>query len=145
MLAEPRTIARRRGSRYRQRLDPIAALRSMPDRSSSMVFRSPAAARLLLTVLLAVATPHALAQETYPARPLRIIVSIPAGSGTDTVARLIANGLSERLGRQVIVDNRPGAGTIIGNDMVAKAKPDGYTLLMNGAAFTISPAIYKKI
>ena len=109
-----------------------------------MVFRSPAAARLLLTVLLPVATPHALAQETYPARPLRIIVSIPAGSGTDTVARLIANGLSERLGRQVIVDNRPGAGTVIGNDMVAKAKPDGYTLLMNGAAFTISPAIYKK-
>jgi tripartite-type tricarboxylate transporter receptor subunit TctC len=53
--------------------------------------------------------------------------------------------LSERLGRQVVVDNRPGAGTIIGNEIVAKAKPDGYTLLMNGAALTIAPAMYKKL
>jgi tripartite-type tricarboxylate transporter receptor subunit TctC len=85
------------------------------------------------------------AQEPYPSRPVRIIVAIPAGSGTDTAARLIADGLSKRLGRQVIVENRPGAGTIIGNDAVAKAKPDGYTLLMNGAAFTIAPAFYKKL
>lgn len=111
-----------------------------------MVPRSHATARLLLmAILLALALPQALAQDSYPARPIRIIVPIPSGSGSDSVARSIANGLSDRLGRQVVVDNRPGAGTIIGNDMVAKAKPDGYTLLMNGAAFTISPAIYKKI
>jgi tripartite-type tricarboxylate transporter receptor subunit TctC len=111
-----------------------------------MVPRSLACARLLaMAILLALALPPALAQDNYPTRPIRIIVPIPSGSGSDTVARLIANGLSDRLGRQVVVDNRPGAGTIIGNDMVAKAKPDGYTLLMNGAAFTISPAIYKKI
>jgi tripartite-type tricarboxylate transporter receptor subunit TctC len=111
-----------------------------------MVPRSLATARLLLTaILLALALPQALAQDNYPTRPIRIIVPIPSGSGSDSVARSIANGLSDRLGRQVVVDNRPGAGTIIGNDMVAKAKPDGYTLLMNGAAFTISPAIYKKI
>jgi len=109
--------------------------------------RSPRHPRLISIafVLLAVAPLEALAQDSYPSRPIRIVVPIPTGSGTDTVARLIAKGLSERLGRQVFVENRPGAGTIIGNEIVAKAKPDGYTLLMNGAAFTISPAIYRKI
>lgn len=103
--------------------------------------------RLQMTalVILKVALPEASAQENYPNRPIRMVVAIPAGSGTDTVARLIAQGLSERLGRQVVVDNRPGAGTIIGNEIVAKAKPDGYTLLMNGAALTIAPAMYKKL
>ncbi len=119
-----------------------------------MVTRSPGYARLLLSapVLVALALPQALAQDaatgpaqSYPNRPIRMVVAIPAGSGTDTVARLIAQGLSERLGRQVVVENRPGAGTIIGNEIVAKAKPDGYTLLVNGAALTISPAMYKKI
>ena len=109
--------------------------------------RPPGSARLLSTALvaLAVALPDARAQGGYPNRPVRIVVPIPAGSGTDTVARVIAQGLSERLGRQVVVENRPGAGTIIGNDIVAKAKPDGHTLLMNGAALTISPAMYKNI
>ncbi len=119
-----------------------------------MVTRSSGYTRLLLTapVILAVALPKALAQDAatspaqaYPNRPIRMVVAIPSGSGTDTVARLIAQGLSERLGRQVVVENRPGAGTIIGNEIVAKAKPDGYTLLVNGAALTISPAMYKKI
>ncbi|MES2562690.1 MAG: tripartite tricarboxylate transporter substrate binding protein [Pseudomonadota bacterium] len=85
------------------------------------------------------------AQDAYPSRPVRIIVAIPAGSGTDIIARMIADGLSKRMGRQFIVENRPGAGTIIGNDAVAKAKPDGYTLLINGAAFTIAPAVYSKL
>ncbi len=112
-----------------------------------MVTRSLGHRRLLVTalVVLAVALPEAPAQDSYPSRPIRIVVPIPTGSGTDSVARLIAKELSERLGRQVFVENRPGAGTIIGNEIVAKAKPDGYTLLMNGAAFTISPAIYRKI
>jgi hypothetical protein len=112
-----------------------------------MLARLPGYARLLLTALVAaaVARPDALAQDGYPNRPIRIVVAIPTGSATDTVARLIAKGWSERLGRQVFVENRPGAGTIIGNEIVAKAKPDGYTLLMNGTALTISPAIYRKI
>src|SRR3954466_5198586 len=88
---------------------------------------------------------EAHAQETYPSRPVRIIVAIPAGSGSDTAARIIGDGLTKRLGKQVVVENRPGAGTILGNDAVAKSKPDGYTLLMNGAAFTIAPAFYKKL
>ena len=98
---------------------------------------------LLVSALLLAAAAHA--QDAYPSRPIRIIVAIPAGSGSDTAARLIAEGLTRRMGRQVVVENRPGAGTIIGNDAVAKAKPDGYTLLMNGAAFTIAPAFYKKL
>ena len=119
-----------------------------------MVTRALGYTRLSLTalVILTVVPPEALAQDAsassaqaYPSRPIRMVVAIPAGSGTDTVARLIAQGLSERLGRQVVVENRPGAGTIIGNEIVAKAKPDGYTLLMNGAALTIAPAMYKKL
>jgi tripartite-type tricarboxylate transporter receptor subunit TctC len=112
-----------------------------------MVTRLLGYTRLLLTApaVLTVMLPQALAQDNYPNRPIRMVVAIPAGSGTDTVARLIAQGLSERLGRQVVVENRPGAGTIIGNETVAKAKPDGYTLLMNGAALTIAPAMYKKL
>ena len=119
-----------------------------------MITRPPGCTRLFLGALavLAAAPPNAPAQDAstssaqaYPNRPIRMVVAIPAGSGTDTVARLIAQGLSERLGRQVVVENRPGAGTIIGNEIVAKAKPDGYTLLMNGAALTIAPAMYKKL
>ena len=97
-------------------------------------------------VLLLAGAPFAVdAQEPYPSRPIRIIVAIPAGSGSDTAARIIADGLTRRVGRQVVVENRPGAGTILGNDAVAKSKPDGYTLLMNGAAFTIAPAFYRKL
>ena len=106
-------------------------------RCASMFFATLAAA--------AIAPPATFAQQSYPNQPIRIVVAIPAGSGTDTAARLIGQGLTERLGRQVVIDNRPGAGTIIGNDIVAKANPDGYTLLANGAALTIAPSLYKKI
>ena len=96
-------------------------------------------------VLTALTATPAPAQEVYPVRPIRLVVAIPAGSGTDTVARLIADGLSQRLGARVVVDNRPGGGTIIGNEIVAKAKADGYTLLMNGAALAIAPSMYRKV
>ena len=108
-----------------------------------MKLRSLASLVLPLACLCAPFAVHA--QEPYPSRPIRIIVAIPAGSGSDTAARIVADGLTKRVGRQVVVENRPGAGTILGNDAVAKAKPDGYTLLMNGAAFTIAPAFYRKL
>ena len=108
-----------------------------------MVMRLLSPLSLAAVSLAFAAAAHA--QDTYPSRPVRIVVSIPAGSGSDTVARMIADGLGKRLGKQFVVENRPGAGTIIGNDAVAKAKPDGYTLLVNGAAFTITPALYKKL
>ena len=118
----------------------------MVDRNSTHASSLRRTLALLPSLMLFTgAASGALAQDAYPARPIRIIVAIPAGSGSDTAARVIADGLTKRLGRQVVVENRPGAGTILGNDAVAKAKPDGYTLLMNGAAFTIAPAFYKKL
>ena len=70
----------------------------------------------------------AAAQSTYPNKPLRFIVPYPPGSGTDIVARMLGQKLTEAWGQQVTIDNRPGAGAIIGVDVVAKAAPDGYTI-----------------
>ncbi len=99
----------------------------------------------LLFVALAAAGGESLAQPGYPSRPLRVIVPSSPGGGTDILTRLIAPGLSQRLGQTVVVDNRPGAGSIIGNDLVAKAAPDGYTLLMGISTLAILPSIQKKL
>jgi len=88
---------------------------------------------------------EALAQSDYPARPIRLVVPNSAGGTADTLGRLIARGLTERFGRQVLVDNRPGAGTIIGTNVVARSAPDGYTLLMSPTTLAINPASYKKL
>jgi tripartite-type tricarboxylate transporter receptor subunit TctC len=87
----------------------------------------------------------AYAQEDYPNRPIRLVVPTAPGGSTDIVARLIAQGLSERLGRQVVVENRAGASTIIGTEIVARAKPDGYTLLMGVSTMAMNPAMYRKL
>ena len=112
-----------------------------------MASRSLKSPGLLFTALLAlaVAPPEALAQSSYPDRPIRIIVPNAPGGTVDMVARLLAQGLNERLGWRVVVDNRPGAGTIIGSEVVAKAPPDGYTLLMSVSTLAINPATYKKM
>ena len=68
--------------------------------------------------------------QTYPARPVRIVVGFPAGGGADIFARLTGQWLSERLGQQFIIENRPGANSNIGTEAVARAAPDGYTLLL---------------
>ena len=95
--------------------------------------------------LLAAAAPHASAQG-YPSKPVRLIVPFSAGGGTDFFARVVATKLSQILGQQVVVDNRAGAGGIIGADLVAKAPPDGYTLLMgHTGTLAINPALYEKI
>ena len=70
--------------------------------------------------------------QTYPSRTITLIVPFPAGGATDVVARVLAKGLSERIGQPVVVDNRPGANGAIGSASVAKARPDGYTLVMGG-------------
>ena len=100
-------------------------------------------------VILSVAIPflafHApvAAAADYPARPIRLIVPFAPGGGTDMVARVIAPKLSERLGTSVVVDNRGGAGAIIGTALAAKAAPDGYTLLVCDTAHTIQPVLQK--
>ena len=83
--------------------------------------------------------------QTYPTRPVRIIVGVAAGGGTDIVGRLIGQWLSERLGQQFIIENRPGAGATIGTEVVARAPPDGYTLLLVGAPSAISATLYDKL
>jgi tripartite-type tricarboxylate transporter receptor subunit TctC len=87
----------------------------------------------------------ALAQAGYPAKPLRVIVPSSAGGGTDIVTRVVSGKLAERLGQPVVVENRPGAGTMIGIEAASKARPDGYTLLMGLATLAINSAIYKKV
>ena len=81
----------------------------------------------------------------YPTRPIRLVVAYAPGGTTDFAARVTAPKLGELLGQTVVVDNRPGAGSILGTDLVAKGAPDGYTLLMADTAFGITPAIYDKL
>jgi len=99
---------------------------------------------ILLAFSVLVSLPAAWAADaSYPSKTVRIVVPFTPGGSNDIVARLIAEKLSERFHKQVIVENRGGAGTIIGAEMVAKSEPDGYTMLLSGNAFTITPALYK--
>ena len=99
----------------------------------------------LLSVLsAALAAPYASAAE-FPTRSIRLVVPFAAGGGTDLLARLVAPRLTEVLGQQVVVDNRGGAGSVIGTEIVAKATPDGYTLGFFDGAFAINPAINPKM
>ena len=83
--------------------------------------------------------------QTYPARPVRIIVPFAPGGSTDISARLIGQWLSEHLGQQFVIENRPGAGSNIGTEMVVNAPPDGYTLLLVGASSAINMTLYEKL
>ena len=106
----------------------------------SPVIRGVSSGMVLIATL-----PAALAQVNYPVQPVRVIITTAPGGGLDTFARVLARELSERAGQQFIADNRAGAGTTIGTALVAKSKPDGYTLLVSTSSFAISPAIYKNI
>ena len=83
--------------------------------------------------------------QTYPARPVRIIVGYPSGGSNDLLARLMAQWLSERMGQQFVIENRPGAGSNIATEAVVRADPDGYTLLMVSAANMSNAALYEKL
>jgi len=87
----------------------------------------------------------AWSQSGFPSRSVHIVVPGAPGTGFDSIARLIAPVLAERLGRQVVVENRAGAGSLIGNEYVAKATPDGHTLLMAASGLTIHPALIRKM
>jgi tripartite-type tricarboxylate transporter receptor subunit TctC len=85
------------------------------------------------------------AGATYPVRPIRVVVPQAPGGSNDIMARYIGGRLAERVGRQVVVDNRPGAEGMIGTEIVARANPDGYTLLMASTAFTMNPAVIRRL
>ena len=91
-------------------------------------------------VLVALTT--VVAAQEYPAKPIRMIIPFPPGGGSDVAGRVVANVLTERLGKQVIVDNRAGAGAVIGSELAANAPKDGYTLLMVSLAHTVNPWLY---
>lgn len=106
----------------------------------------PGAFRIAAVILVALLIAPAANAQSYPNRPIRLVVGNPPGGSTDIIARLIAQGLSTRLGQPVVIDNRPGAATNIAGDIVAKAAPDGYTLLQGADnLFITNPHLYARM
>jgi len=102
--------------------------------------------RRTLTLLALAGASSAARGQSWPSRSLRIVVPFAAGAGVlDIMARLVGRHLAEALGQQVVIDNRPGAGGIVGAEVVAKAEPDGYTLLMGNTALVVAPYLYAKL
>ena len=100
--------------------------------------------RLLVAACAALATSLASAQASYPTRPIKLVVPYPPGALTDILARAIGEKLAAALGQPIVIDNKPGAGTLVGAEFVAKQPPDGYTLLMaTSTTLGISPALYQ--
>ena len=104
-------------------------------------------ARACLTLAAALMLPLPSAAQTYPARPVRMVVPFAPGGSTDIMSRVAAQhmALSDTFGQQIIVDNRPGVSGIVGIDIVAKAQPDGYTVLMTSLAITVNPSLYASL
>jgi tripartite-type tricarboxylate transporter receptor subunit TctC len=99
----------------------------------------------LLATLCALPAAPALAADTYPDRPIRLIVPFSPGGGTDINARILAEPMGNALGNTIVIDNRPGAGSLLGSTIVAKATPDGYTLLLGTTSLTVASAVYKEM
>ena len=97
---------------------------------------------ITLCFALAACTTHAAQAQSYPAKPIRIIVPFAAGGGTDVMARLLAQKLTQALNQQVIVDNRGGGGGTIGTELAIRAEPDGYTFLLSPPGYAINPSMY---
>jgi len=117
---------------------------SMPARSALWARVIATAAMTVAALAAAATTPDAFAQAGYPNRPIRLVVPYPPGALTDLLARAIGDRLSASLKQPVFVDNKPGAGTLVGAEFVAKQPPDGYTLLMaTSTTLGISPALYR--
>lgn len=107
--------------------------------------RITAALVIAVVLLLTGALFAPLSAQTYPNKPIRLILPFPAGGATDILGRLIATKLAERLGQPVVPENRPGAAGNIGTEAAAKSKPDGYTIVLTTPTITISPSLYKKL
>lgn len=94
---------------------------------------------------LLILVPSAAQPQAFPSKPIRIIAPFPPGAGTDTLARTLAGPLTRALGQNIIVENRPGAGTVVGTEVAARAPADGHTLLIIANSFTINPAVRSKL
>jgi tripartite-type tricarboxylate transporter receptor subunit TctC len=102
--------------------------------------------RLLLALVAALMWGSSALAQTYPSKPIRLIVPYPPGGGTDFFARLVGARMSEHIGQPIVVENRPGAATIIGAEAAARAAPDGYTLLLaDSTTLAVNPSLYKKL
>lgn len=116
------------------------------NRSLTLANKALAAMALVVTATAGVlSAAPAQAQGTWPDKPLKLVVPYPAGGNADNTARLLATQLGQRLGQQVVVDNRPGGSGTIGAAAVAKAPADGYTLLLDATAFTVNPSLFPKL
>jgi len=112
---------------------------------SARVLSTPRFRAIWLTGAALALVAGATGAADYPVKPVRFIVALAPGGGTDFVARVLAGRLSETWGQQVVVDNRPGAGSIIGAELVAKAVPDGYTLLLGTNSLLTQPSLFKNL
>ncbi len=122
-------------------LAPSALSRAAPSKRAALF--KPSA--LLALAALSVLAPTAVRADDYPSKPVRWVVAYPPGGTTDILARIIGQYLSEHLGQQFVIDNRPGAGNNIGTEAVANAPPDGYTILLVNPANGINATLYKKL
>ena len=122
-----------------KRLGGCAPNKHRPGRAFTLLVVVWAALTMTIAIAVVCASP-AIAAE-YPTKPIRLIVPVAAGGNVDTVARGVAQRLSDNIGQQVIVENRPGASSLVGTQFVAKSAPDGYTLLAMANTFTVVPAI----
>src|SRR3954462_1468048 len=101
--------------------------------------------RIAAPAVAALAAMQPAAALDYPTRPVRLVVGFPPGGSADIVARLVAQALTERMGQTFIIDNKPGAGANLGTETVARAEPDGYTLMADSVSNAINPTLYKKL
>ena len=99
----------------------------------------------LAAITACVGAPSAMAQAAYPTKPITLVVTYPPGGGADAMARLIGPKMGEALGQSVVIENKPGAGGQIGAAAVAKAAPDGYTLMLDASSFSVNPSLYPKL
>jgi tripartite-type tricarboxylate transporter receptor subunit TctC len=125
--------------------EPIMRLPEISTRATAMTLSRRRFLHLAAGAVALPAVSRVARAQTYPARPVRLIVGIAAGGGTDILARLFGQWLSERLGQQFVIENRPGGGGNIGTEVVVKSPPDGHTLLLANTANAINATLYEKL